>query len=215
MTDTPIETTVVTSEVLKDKLELERKFIGDLADALDKDTGRAAMLRRNAGNTIAEARGVKWFFGVLGARPINRHKDGTFYDEEAYFLIATLFASDKDAIADKNRFKGNFGATLLALKNNSGKLTSEQSPLDRRFNTLLDADFDPATGGELAFRLRQMTKRVIAEKDSSVRINWPQLLRDVKLWSNEKKWTQKSWARSYYAPNLGSQESSKTESSEE
>lgn len=202
MTDTPIETTVITSEAQKDNLTHERDFVTELAK---QDKGCLAILRRNAGNSLAEARGTAWFHGLLG-------RFSNQWNDEAYFMIATLFASDKDAIDGKNKFKGNFGATLRALRNKNANSPSDPSPLDRRFNTLLDADFDPANGGELAFRLRQMTKRIVAEKDPSVRINWPQLLHDVKFWSGEKKHTQKSWARSYYAPILNSTQETQPES---
>jgi CRISPR type I-E-associated protein CasB/Cse2 len=206
VTDTPIETAAPTTEPHNDRLARERSFIGELAK---QDNGRLAMLRRNAGNSLAEARGVAWFYGLLGRFPDRRN-------EEAFFLIATLFAADKGAIDRANRpHRGDFGATLRALRNKSAKSPSDPSPLDRRFNTLLDADFDPANGGELAFRLRQMTKRIIAEKDLSVSIDWPQLLLDVKFWSNEKKTTQKNWARSYYAPAPRSQESTEEQSPKE
>jgi CRISPR type I-E-associated protein CasB/Cse2 len=200
VTDTPNTETAVQ----EDRLAAERAFIADLVK-LDK--GKLAVLRRNAGNLLSEAKGVYWFHGLLAGQ-------GQRLSEEACFLVATLAASDKDAIGGRNRFTGNFGATCRALRNVSGRLPSEPSPLDRRFNTLLDADFDSASGGELSFRLRQMTKRIIAEKDPSVRINWPQLLRDVRFWNSGRKLTQKQWARSYYAPALASQETTEPASSE-
>lgn len=203
MTDTPIEPAAAVGSP-ENTTESERAFIQELAK---QDKGRLAILRRNAGNPLAEARGIAWFHSLLG-------RFSNEWNEEAYFMIATLFASDKDAIDGRNKSNGNFGATLRALRNKSAKSPSDPSPLDRRFNILLDADFDPADGGELAYRLRQMTKRVIAEKDSSVRINWPQLLRDVKFWNSEKKYTQKSWARRYYAPALPQLENPDAEPSE-
>jgi CRISPR system Cascade subunit CasB len=191
-------------DIAEDKIAYERKFIEDLAKWLKDDNGKAAALRRCAGDSIGE-KNLGWFFSLLGARLIVRLDDGRFKDEDAYFLVATLFASDKDAIDGKNKFKGDFGATLRAQRNASGILPSEPSPLDRRFDILLDADFDLQTGGELAYRLRQVTKRVIALKDSTARIDWAQLLYDVKHWNSQDKWIQKKWARSYYAPSLNSQ----------
>lgn len=180
-------------------------------DALKKlDTGKLAVLRRNAGNSLAETKGfTAWFYGLPFAH--------TEKYEEAYFLVATLFASDKDAIEGKNNFTDNFGTTLCQLRrklqSESGKKLSDDCPLDRRFNTLLDADFDPYTGGELMFRLRQMTKRVLSAKDKTVSINWSQLLYDLKRWNNTGKTVQKQWARSYYAPAKNTTEDSTENSS--
>lgn len=204
MTEILAETSPVP-QMKEDRLERERLFFSLLAK---QDKGRLAVLRRNAGNSLADAKGpVAWFHGL------SQRYSGE-YGEETCFLIATLFASDKDAIEGKNRFKGNLGATLHALRQQSGVSQSESSPLDNRFNTLLDADFNPENGGELAFRLRQMTKRIISAKDRFIRIDWPQLLHDIQLWNHEKKYTQKYWARSYYAPSLNSLESSDTDTPE-
>ncbi len=203
---TPTET-AATPEAHERKLAAEQKFINDLAELLRSDTGKAAVLRRNAGNSICEARGVAWFHSLLG-----RHSKS--WNEEAYFLVATLFASDKEAVDGKNKSKGDFGATLRALRSKSAASPTDSSPLDRRFNILLDADYDPGIGGELAFRLRQTTKRIIAGKDRSVCIAWPQLLYDVKRWNHETKWIQKKWARSYYAPKLDSPDDNQPETAE-
>lgn len=168
----------------------ENAFINELSK---QDNGRLSQLRRNAGNTIAEARGVMWFYDLL-----NRFDSSRRY-EETYFLVATLYATDKSEVKGN---KGDLGTTLRMLKSASGASASESNPLDRRFNILLDADFDPNTGGELSFRLRQVVKLITSKKDPSVRINWPQLLHDLKAWQRSTRVAQKNWARSYYAPQL-------------
>jgi CRISPR system Cascade subunit CasB len=190
---------------MHDDSTLDERFGGVLAPDAMLPSQFFAALRRNAGNQLCEARGVAWFYSLLGRYSGNGRHD------EAYFLSATFFASDKDAIEGRNRFTGDFGSTLRALRSKSGAAASDVSPLDRRLNILLDADFDPAFGGELAFRLRQMTRLVISKKDPAVRICWPQLLRDVKLWNSGRKAVQKRWARSYYAPALESPEDSQSE----
>jgi len=201
VTDTTPQAPAAEPEIQEDKLAAERSFIGELARL---ERGRLAALRRNVGNSLCEARGIAWFYGLLNryAKPWN---------EEAYFLIATLFAADKDAIDGKTASKGDLGATLRALRAKSGASTSEASPLDRRFNILLDADFDAKMGGELAFRLRQLTKLVISKKEPSARIYWAQLLHDVKFWNGDRKAVQKRWARSYFAPALESLEDNQTD----
>ncbi len=195
------ETGQTQAERPQDKRQArDRAFIDELKQ-LSK--GRLAVLRRNAGEMLSQARGVNWFYGLL-AKHAARDDRGDFYDAEAFFLVATLFALDKSAIDVTRWPDGNFGSIWLRLKLNSGGAISEgrESPFDRRFNILLDADFDPLTGGELAFRLRQAVKRVVAAKDPAVRINWPQLLRDLKGWRRPRRYVQKRWATSYYAPAL-------------
>jgi CRISPR system Cascade subunit CasB len=172
----------------------ESQFIEHLR-TICKDTGMAAALRRNAGTTLAEARNAMWFYRCLATWHVNER------EEEQFFLVATLFALDKSAHEAAGEFQGDFGATLRILdKKYYGKNEQKESPLDRRFNILLDADFDPMTGGELAFRLRQMVKLVTSKRDPQVRINWPILLADIRRWNHGRKWVQKKWARSYYAP---------------
>ncbi|NLN76629.1 MAG: type I-E CRISPR-associated protein Cse2/CasB [Armatimonadetes bacterium] len=175
------------------------------------DTGRWAMLRRGAGKALSEARDIHWIYGLLDrfAKP---------HDEEAYFLVATLIAFDKtftqqDASGRAFTFTGNIGRTMRALK--VGKPDTAQQSFDRRFGILLNADFDPQLGGELAFRLRQCVKRIIAERNSAIAINWPQLLADILDWNNENKRVQKSWARAYYTTNTPADSKSENESQEQ
>lgn len=181
-TATPPEEAV---EQQPDKLANEKAFIETLSKL---DNGQKAALRRNAGNTLAEARNVNWFYGISS-------RFAREWDEEAYFLVATLFAFDKTGGGQA----GNFGDTVRKLRTNDST--------DRRFNILLDADFDPRTGGELSYRLRQMVKWVLSKKDLNSRINWPQLLFDLKRWNHERKYIQKQWARRYYAPDAPQTES--------
>lgn len=169
-----------------DRLAASRAFISSLRKL---DTGRRAALRRNAGNSLAEARKVPWFHELLV-----RYAHG--YDDEAFFLVATLFAADKVAISEETEPDGDLGATLHVLRSKSPAPES----LDRRFGILLDAELDAGGGGEFAFRLRQMVRLILSKKDHTIRINWPQLLHDAKRWHSERKYIQKEWARNYYAP---------------
>jgi CRISPR type I-E-associated protein CasB/Cse2 len=205
VTEAPTETAAPDKKVYDRPTSGEVAFINELSK---QDKGRLAILRRNAGNLLRDGRGIAWFYGLLSRYSEER-------SDEAYFLIATLYASDKAAIDGRSRFAGNLGATLRSLKTKSGAVVSDPSPLDRRFNILLDSDFDPGVGGELAFRLRQMAKLIIAEKDPAICINWSQLLHDIKWWSRENKLTQKSWAQSYYAPLLDKTEDTESKQIEE
>ena len=146
------------------------------------DRGDKAKLKRNAGNSLAEARGVAWFYGKLPPGVKER-------DYERYFMVATLYCIGSNT--HKLEVKGNLGVTLGALK-----LKASEDAIKRRFNILLDADID---NGGLAFRLRQLVKLAASH---GVGIDWPQLLEDICRWSSPKKSVQRSWARSFYTPEL-------------
>jgi len=166
------------------------QFMGDLETLRDRDRGALAALRRNAGATLENARGVAWIHGRLqGVRRA--------YDEK-YFLVATLFDWNR-----KRPSSGDFGTTMRMLADKAGA-----EAVERRFLVLLDAAFDPlfdaqdgfkTGGGELAFRLRQMVK-LAASKE--IGINWPILLADLCFWDAPDKRVQKKWARNFYAPGL-------------
>lgn len=171
----------MTTDVNHDRLTAGREFF----ERLDKlERGERAMLKRNAGNTLAEARGVAWFYRLLDGEGWSR--------PELYFLVATLYGYNARTI------NGNFGHTMRMLKQKA-----DSDSIERRFRILLDAEFDmvdgkPA-GGELAFRLRQLVRLTAAHE---VGIDWPQLLMDLCAWSHPNKPVRKAWARSFYAPEL-------------
>lgn len=164
------------------RLEKARAFVMHVQSL---ERGELAALKRNAGNTFAESRGVVWFYRLLD--------DHVMYDMEIHFLVATLIGLNKYTLT------GNFGRTMAALRQTAYKKNPDG--ISRRFKILLDADFDlmdgkPA-GGELAFRLRQLVK-LAASKE--VGVDWAQLLYDLRRWSQPGKYVQKAWARAFYAP---------------
>lgn len=147
------------------------------------EKGPRAMLRRQAGNTLSESSKVfNVFYRIYP-------KEQTWFDEEIYFLIATLFGPNKGPAV------GNFGETMRALK-----LGADSSSIDRRMGIVLDSEFDSSDGrdggGTLAFRLRQLI-RLAESRD--VGINWRRLLADLLFWSHPDKRVQQTWARSYYS----------------
>lgn len=175
------------SKAQEDRLNAEREFVARV-QALDR--GRQAMLKRNAGNTIAQSRGIRWFYSLLKSDQFGR-------DEEVFFLVATLLAQDRRALEGRRPFSGGFGQTMRQLADRSNA-----DGVERRFRILLDAEFDleeaykPA-GGELAFRMRQLVKLAGAKE---VGVDWPQLLYDLRRWRAPGKRVQKQWAQSFYAP---------------
>jgi len=151
------------------------------------DRGELATLKRNAGNTLAQARSVAWFYRLLD-------DDARGYDTEIFFLVATLIGLNKFNAG------GDFGSSMKRLAS-----VMSRDAVDRRFRILLDAQFDlvdgyrPA-GGELAYRLRQMVKLAAGKE---VGVNWPQLLLDLRHWTRPGKPVQRKWAESFYAPARG------------
>lgn len=145
----------------------------------EQSKGPLAVLRRNAGKSLADAHGVySVFYRLFPARPPQ--------DEELYFLVATLFA-----LGPRVEFKGDFGASMAHLR-------SVHSPgaVDRRMTILLDTEMDGTMPGELGFRLRQAVK-MLASKE--IGVDWSQLLDDLLRWSDSRRLVQKRWASSYFS----------------
>lgn len=181
-----------TRERAEKDLERVRSFIA-------RDTGKASSLRRAAGETLADARNIRWFFALTGEQPFEKDNERTRY-EEILFLVATLFASDKAAVEKRSSFRGDLGATLAWVRGKGGRVTGEnEDPVERRLRILLDCDLDVYSGGELAYRLRQIVRYVLSQGGA---IDWPQLLSDVRQWDRVDKRVQKRWARSFYKPRL-------------
>ncbi len=138
------------------------------------DAGERARLKRNAGRTLAESHNVLGLFFRILPRNIPR------YQEDTYFLVATLFP-----LAEGGG-EGNLGHTLHRAQDKK-----YAQGLDRRVEVLLDADRE-----QLPFRLRQAIRFLYSKR---VPVNWPHLLRDLLAWDSPKRWVQESWARDYFA----------------
>jgi CRISPR system Cascade subunit CasB len=137
--------------------------------------GDRARLKRSAGKTLAESghNALGLFYSILpgGVSP---------YQEDAYFLVATLYP-----LADLGK-SGDFGAALRRARQDK-----YAGGLDRRVKILLDAD-----ERQLPFRLRQAVHFLRAQR---VPVNWPLLLQDLLAWGHPERFVQRQWARSYFA----------------
>ncbi|MCD1294792.1 type I-E CRISPR-associated protein Cse2/CasB [Methanocella sp. CWC-04] len=148
------------------------------------DRGDLAVLKRNAGNTIAESRGaMKAFYNILP------YGIADSPNEEVFFIVATLYGHNK------YHFDGDFGLTMKRLKERAGS-----ESIDSRMAALLDSEFDIVDGfkpggGELAYRIRQCVKLAGSHE---IGVDWLRLLQDLKFWNNPEKKVQKRWARSYF-----------------
>lgn len=138
------------------------------------DAGDRARLKRCAGQSLAEARNVLGlFFHLLPP-------DVPYFQQETYFLVATLYP-----LAEEGG-QGNLGASLQ-----QARQPNNQKGLDRRVNILLDSN-----ESQLAFRLRQVIHFL---KSSQVRIAWPLLLEDLLSWTHPSRPVQRRWAQTYYS----------------
>lgn len=137
------------------------------------DAGDRARLKRNAGKTLAEANDALGLFYRLLPNGLPA------YQEEAYFLVATLFPLAEGGTAH------DLGTSLFraqSARNSKG--------LDRRVENLLDADL-----AQLHFRLRQAIHFL---HSCRVHVNWQQLLEDLLQWEHPDRFVQQRWARSYF-----------------
>lgn len=147
-------------------------------DRLERaDPGEQARLKRNAGQTLGESRGVLPFFYRVLPREVRRERD-----VETYFLVATLLP-----LAPK-RGQGDFGQSLLGV---AGLPEVNRQGVDLRVAILLDSH-----RGELPFRLRQAVRLVASHER---RIDWRRTLADLLRWDHPRRPVQKAWARSYFA----------------
>lgn len=138
--------------------------------------GDKARLKRNAGNSLEQSRGVLGLFFRLLPFGVPRSH------EPWYFLVATLYP-----LAESSS-KGNIGQALRYARINHPE---REKGYDRRFEILLDAD-----DTQLNFRLRQIVRLLDA---AEIRVNWSRLLQDLIYWNHIDRFVQERWARDYYA----------------
>jgi CRISPR system Cascade subunit CasB len=157
-------------------------------ESLKEDRGALAALRRGLGNPPGQA--PEMFPYVIPYLPAETER----WREEAYFMIASLYALHPSSIQ-----KGNLGGHFASLR---GSNISDQS-LERRFTALLSAHRD-----DLSFYLRQAISYLRSKEQP---VNWHQLLRDVMSWGHPDRYVQMRWARSFWAVKRESAEISDTE----
>jgi CRISPR system Cascade subunit CasB len=101
-------------------------------------------------------------------------------DEDASFLLASLFASYPDGSG-----QGDMGAVFKRI----GQATGSDS-VESRFVAMLKCH-----GDELPDHLRHAV--ALARSKESL-IDWDQLLYDIKHWDDEDRSVQRRWGRSYW-----------------
>ncbi len=187
----------------KEREKQVAQFIGNLSQL---DDGDRARLKRNAGKSLAESRDVRLlFYSHVAPRGM------AAWQEERYFLLATLYpldkakrrerrptAEDDEESATTGSF-ASFGKSFRMARTDVNK-----AGLDRRFARLLDADLE-----DLTFQLRQAVSRLSSEW---LPIDWAQLTRDIMNWDHPTHYVQRQWARDYVAAEPQKQEPQNTQS---
>jgi CRISPR type I-E-associated protein CasB/Cse2 len=159
--------------------------------------GRLAQLRRNAGQPLP-GRGVAWFYGLLDLSDDRQYRA---QPDEVCFVVATLYDLNRFQTSEKNRRFGSLGKSLSLVRRKIIAASSSREPeeaaksLDRRFQILLDAEFDDGATSELAFRLRQTVQFL---KGQGVGFDPAHLICDLLDWSHPSRKAQKRWARHYF-----------------
>lgn len=176
--------TDTTTDISKFVSRLERKFSelhGENQEAnLNVNRAGRAILKRNAGKTLSEARRIEEAFYSLD--PPMVHQNGAADDYECAFLIATLYCSLK------GRKGGQLADELRFLAEKDGMSTDG---LRRRMVSLLDC----RSNEELAFRLRQVTKLLASKKRG---LDWRRLFEDLTNWYHPDRYVQRRWANAFF-----------------
>jgi hypothetical protein len=104
----------MTQETPEERLGRNTKFLAEIQALYESDRGKIASLKRNAGNVLADSRGLTWFYFYLMRHFATRGDR----DNNLCMLVASLMTFDQETM-----FKGlrpvmpaDFGATLAGLR---------------------------------------------------------------------------------------------------
>lgn len=168
-----------TSDAQSERAKKQWEFV-EMLKRLEtrEDLGALAALRRGLGRAPGEA--SEMYPYVVPYLPPAKH------DEDAYFLIAALFAwHRRDWQTSDNETDRCFGASYRKLWDET-----ESDSTERRFVALLNARSE-----DLPEHLRHAVGLL---KSKEIAINWLELLRDVLRWDSESRIVQRKWARAFW-----------------
>ena len=150
-------------------------FIEWLEGLNEQDTRARAVLRRS----LAFDPGV-FVPAYPYVEPFVKGEEHSFR-REVFYLVAGLWAAHWRE--GRTGAPMHIGKACASLQSASGSIS-----IERRFITLLDADFD-----QLPHRLRQM---IALLKEHAIDFN--SLLKGLLHWNDDQKSTQNAWARDFY-----------------
>lgn len=154
-------------------MEKESAFVTYL-EGLKDDRGKLAALRRGLGVPPGTCAAM---YPVVAVR---LPRDCQKYEEERYYLIASLFGFHPSSSG-----KGNTGDHMRRASGN--KITQA---VERRFTGLLATHWE-----DLPNQLRQAIS-FLKSKDEPV--NWHQLFTDLKHWGHPERFVQRNWANAFW-----------------
>lgn len=163
----------------------KQEQIDAFIDRLGKlESGERAQLKRHAGKMLSESTKVMPIFFRLLPYGVSR------YDEEWYFLVATLYP----LCEAKNEDEGKVNSFGLSMRMARAKEKQSEDGFDRRFAALLDTDTN-----QVSFRLRQLIR--LHKSADNTPVAWRALLNDLVQWTHPDRYIQEKWARHYYVGN--------------
>jgi len=158
-----------------ERLVEQNRYLAFLHSLRDReDRGALAALRRGLGKPPAS---VPETFPLVIPRIPN---DATKWEEELYFMIASLFA-----FYPSPEGEGDMGSVFRHIRS---KTKSES--VEKRFIALLRAHRD-----DLSDHLRHA---VALAKSHDIPINWNELFVDLRKWNWASLVSQRKWAKSYW-----------------
>ncbi len=176
------------SELTTESQSNDERFI-DYLSSLSSNKNRAALAHLRRGLGKEPGMSLEMYPYVAGWTK-NFHRN----QERAYFIVAALFGLyPKPSWKKDDRFN-NFGKSISFLK-------SKSDSIELRFNALLNANEE-----DLPYHLRQMVGLL---ESSDAPINWHLLLHDIRFWSHEDKFVQRSWAKGFWGSTTENKEESK------
>lgn len=174
---------MTTSTPVSRPTHAERRFIEYLEGLAAGERSRAALaaLRRGLGRPPGEA--VEMHRYVVKWLP----RDAPQWQEDAYYLVASLFASHPMSWPSQPGEVGptNLGASFARLLGNDG-----EESVERRFTAMLNC-----RGEDLHVHLRHAVSLL---KSRDVAVDWARLLRDLQQWHWEDRPVQRTWARAFW-----------------
>ena len=160
------------------------------------DAGERARLKRNAGTAMEKSHNVMGLFykKLLYDRTLRD------YQENTYFLVATLFALEKklkkNQEGDEEKMSkrpDNFGKSLGKIRwRANAKKENSAKGLDTRFERLLDADEQ-----QLPYYMR---REILFLFNNGGSVDWVMLLKDLLNWHHPNRYIRRKWARDYFSP---------------
>jgi CRISPR system Cascade subunit CasB len=159
------------------KLEQANKFLKNVQDHIEKDSGDRADLKRALSGEEHHLRNA--YFVLRYLRDIE-------WQQDIWIFVATLSAFYPQEIRTEQR---NFGSSCWGLATEINK-TGESKGTAKKIKALLDTS-QTDIRSPLTNLVRQM-------KSKGVCVDYPQLLVDLLQWEHSNQYIQDRWARSFW-----------------